>query len=283
MCDAAVKLTEERLQRGRNYEAMALLAEILRPERDPKSAEARQLLKQLRDGEFELDEEEQKRLAALNPGAEPRVFGELSRVEVDIESETKFIREKIDSIVIPEVVFEETPVSQAVDFLRTKSIELDAPSDNASQKGFSIRYHRPNSFDEPEPTVTWSGKNVNFLTALQRAIEPTALKISIQPHGVYLAYNADLPDSLFDAVFRVSPVSMESIKRNGTSSEPFEPTSNLPLIQKQLADHYLEKSSVEMPVGSTLGVFDAATQQLRVRNTAESLDVIAARSLRSGM
>lgn len=57
------------------------------------------------------------------------------------------IREKLRSIVIPKIEFEDTSVEEAIDFLRLRSIELD-PATDPTQKGVSLLIRKPREESE---------------------------------------------------------------------------------------------------------------------------------------
>ena len=49
-----------------------------------------------------------------------------------------YINEKLKRIIIPEIEFEDTPLSDAIDFLRQKSVELDDMEPDPARKGINI-------------------------------------------------------------------------------------------------------------------------------------------------
>ncbi|WP_035611114.1 M56 family metallopeptidase [Haloferula sp. BvORR071] len=101
---------------------------------------------------------------------------------------TRVISNKLTTIVIPVVKFENTSLEEAVDFIRTKSKELDTAEKDPAKKGvnFIIRMPREGS-GAPDPgkaRITMDLKNVTMISALQKIADQTKLRFSVDESGL---------------------------------------------------------------------------------------------------
>ena len=101
----------------------------------------------------------------------------------------KAILEKLNSIIIPRIDFEECTVEEAVDFLRLRSMELDATEPNPAKKGINLVVLLPAEGLPPEPRRIGELKlrNVPLGRALQYICEITRLRYSVDDTAVILA------------------------------------------------------------------------------------------------
>jgi hypothetical protein len=90
------------------------------------------------------------------------VFGCSEKVEIEekktvVEEEVKevdpveaIIADKLRSIIIPRIDFEDRTVEEAIDFIRLRSSEIDPPHPDPTMRGMSVVIRRPKNVSAPE-------------------------------------------------------------------------------------------------------------------------------------
>ncbi|MCP5537143.1 MAG: hypothetical protein H7A51_13060 [Akkermansiaceae bacterium] len=78
------------------------------------------------------------------PRAQPRSPGRETEAEkiIALSDAEQYLRDKMTRIIIPYVDFENTPLEEALDFLRLRARELD-PTEDDSQKGIGFVVRKP--------------------------------------------------------------------------------------------------------------------------------------------
>lgn len=150
-----------------------------------------------------------------------------------------YINEKLKRIIIPEIEFEQTPLSTAVDFLRQKSRELDDLEPDPARKGINIIIGRAGGgaapaagapaaggaaggdmgFADPlgggggalggavagDPPITLKLSNVPLVEALRYTTELANLKYKVEPNAVMIVPAGEAGGDLYTQVYRVPP------------------------------------------------------------------------------
>jgi len=190
---------------------------------------------------------------------------------------------KLNRIIIPEISFRDTPVREAIDFLKKKASELDAESDPGSS-GFSIVLKldgltaaesfgmgpgleapetRP-GISPAEARITLQLSNIPLREALKYVASLSGLKVKVEPYAVALVPLSEPTDVMVTKEYSVSP--------------NFVPSSDGSSVGSARAStrEFLEASGVTFPPGASAD-YSAASSKLIVRNTRENLDLIDAR------
>jgi general secretion pathway protein D len=214
------------------------------------------------------------------------------------------ILNKLRTIVIPRIEFEDVSVEEAIDFLRNKSRELDTTTTNPADKGINFVVQKPTS--NPAAAAAEAGgleaaagglgitadpgalrvkelrlTNVPITTALKYICDVTRLKYKVDDYAVTLVpQNADDED-LVNRSFQVPPDLLDALSDGAapgeTTTDPFatpaeagggaglRPRGNVQDLLKQKGVPFPEKASAN---------FIAATSTLVVRNTPTNIDLI---------
>lgn len=106
---------------------------------------------------------------------------------------TKFVREKLEAIIIPLVSFEQTSAEEAIDFLSHRVMELD-PEPNAGSRGISFRIKRPRDPFVPAGAHVdtdyighdFEAGNISAWKLLQRIASDNGMRVEITEQGVLL-------------------------------------------------------------------------------------------------
>ncbi len=96
---------------------------------------------------------------------------------------------KLDSIILPSVVFADATFTEAVEFLRHKSLDLDTTTTDPNQKGVNMILKAGDK--TPEARITLNLKNIPLGQALKYVAQLSDRQLVIEPHGVLLLSQAD--------------------------------------------------------------------------------------------
>ena len=211
------------------------------------------------------------------------------------DSEVQPITEKLKETVIPEIDFQEVPLSKALEELQKKIAEND-PNTEALQRGVNV-INRASSqqpqgpagtlaFDDAagEPRINLQLKDVPAAEALRYVAELGRMKYKVEPHGVVILPATEGNADLYTEVIRVPPSFLTARSNLGApgaalSGDPFASLGNEPsstaLQAKRTAKDELQNVGVTFPPDAS-AIYDPATGQLIVRNTQANLDLIEA-------
>lgn len=92
------------------------------------------------------------------------------------------LEKKLDAIVIPVLEFKDTSIEEAVDFLRTKSKELDKSTADEAKKGLNFMVRVPRGFQVGR--VTLNLKNVSLRKAIENVAEASGTQFKVDSFAV---------------------------------------------------------------------------------------------------
>lgn len=146
---------------------------------------------------------------AQNEEADP--FGGVS-----LESDTAYMMgSKLNSMVIPVIHFEDTPLEDVLGFFRSMSVELDSIESNPAKKGINfvlktspgwgagkveIRDGKEFSYSGGSPRITLMLQNTPMGEALRYAAELAGLEVQLEGYAVVLRPPAEDVESLIPAL-----------------------------------------------------------------------------------
>ncbi|MBX3742376.1 MAG: hypothetical protein KF712_15420 [Akkermansiaceae bacterium] len=197
----------------------------------------------------------------------------LARADVAGDGESggvAYITQKMKTIVIPEIDFENVTLEEAVDFLRQKAVELDTMELDPARKGvnFIIRRPRPSQGDKGAAPPDLGSivipqlriRNVPLQTAIQYICDAGKLRFIMDDFAVILTPQNEVGEDLFMRSFNVSPDFLQQLAGLAGGGSPNTPIREL-LIANGIA--FREGSSVTM-----------RRNILVVRNTPSELEKI---------
>jgi general secretion pathway protein D len=219
---------------------------------------------------------------------------------------TEAITAKLNRIVIPKIDLKDTTVTEAVEFLKQRSRDLDTSADDpALKRGVNIVLKLPIATPAPAegatpgaegteaaPTEGVSGQrpggsadtlitmqltNVPLIEALRYLTELANLKYKIEPFAVSIVPVTENTTDLITKEYRVPPsfIPASSGDTQGGAPVAGESTSiGESRIKGRInAKSYLESQQVPFPDGA-FAQYVAAGSKLIVRNTPDALDLI---------
>ncbi|RYD35730.1 MAG: hypothetical protein EOP87_06830, partial [Verrucomicrobiaceae bacterium] len=137
-----------------------------------------------------------------------------------------YITQKLRTIIIPRIDFEDTTVEEAVDFLRMRSVELDTLELDPARKGVNFIVRRPRPVAAAAPAADGSAPvdalaaapdpstiripqlrvtNVPLQTALQYICDAAKLRFKIDDFAVTLVPQNETGEDFFMRTFSVPP------------------------------------------------------------------------------
>ena len=220
-----------------------------------------------------------------------------------------YITEKLKSIIIPRVDFEDTTVEEAIDFLRLRAAELDTTELDPAKKGvnFVIRRPRPAPAGAAAPdagltpgageaaelplAVSDPGalrvrqlqiRNVPLAVALKYICDQTKLRYKVDDFSVTLVPLAEGGEDIFTRTFRVPPDFNTALDTGGAAggggaaADPFADTGasgtkNALTARKPILE-LLKAAGITFAEGSSATLSNSGV--LLVTNTPTELDKV---------
>ena len=179
---------------------------------------------------------------------------------------TEGITKRLNTIIIPKMVFHEASIKDAINFLRQKSKEVDPTHEGVNLvlkwDGLVEPSTKPG---ENETRITLSLTDIPLFEALRYITYQANLKVKIDPYAVSIVPMTECTDVLVTKEYRVPPGFMTVPELTGD-----EKTS---LVTKNSSKDFLESQGVVFPDGASAN-FMPTSGRLIVRNTQTNLDLI---------
>lgn len=211
---------------------------------------------------------------------------------------------KLNTIIIPKIDLSDSPISEAIEYLKQKSVEQDpnkkgvniflklgalsAPAESASPAipGTAAPTGPgsiPTSTASPasptaEPHITLALSHVPLYVALDYISKLSNLKLKIDPYAVSLVPLSEPTDILVTKEYQVPPTFIPPKAMDGGTTLPqagggVGDPNKARIAQRQEAKEYLISQGVDFPTGASANYL-ASGSKLVVRNTRDNIDVI---------
>jgi len=201
---------------------------------------------------------------------------------------TEQIVAKLNSIIIPKIDLNDSTVTEAVEYLKQKSVEQDP-----SKKGVNIflklstQSTPPSSSlggapaassmpPPPEPHVSLNLNQVPLFVALDYISRLSNLKIKIDPYAVSIVPLSEPTDQIIQKEYQVPPTFIPPKPQDAGATLPqagaIPSSSNGPRIASRYdAKEYLMSQDIPFPPGASANYIPAGSK-LIVRNTRDNID-----------
>lgn len=229
------------------------------------------------------------------PPRKPRQGRETESVgrQQDIRG-TEQIVAKLNSIIIPKIELSDSPISEAVEYLKQKSREQDPskkgvniflklaqpPAATASSaSGAMTSDPSATALPATEPHVTIALSNVPLYVALDYISKLSNLKLKIDPFAVSIVPLSEPTDVLITKEYKVPPNFIPPKSADPSGSLPQPGSTGIPdpnrarIAPRQEAKDYLSSLGVDFPPGASANFLPSGSK-LVVRNTRDNIDVI---------
>lgn len=301
--DQVVKLLQEAqglAESGRNELAIAKYNEVLTL--DPYNKAARNGMEVINNSKIKYDDEAynetrsrllwQVEKAWERPVARPR-HGRTSEA-MGHQQETKGtdqIVAKLNSIIIPKIDLNDSPVSEAVEYLKQKGREQDpekkgvniflklAPTAEGGVKSGS----KNSGGAATEPTINLFLNHVPLYVALDYVSKLANMKLKIDPYAVSIVPLSEPTDLLITKEYKIPPNFIPAKRLDpatGSAAPKTKPngddTNTISRIgERYNAQEYLTSQGVDFPTGASAN-YVPSSSKLIVRNTRDNIDQIDA-------
>ena len=185
---------------------------------------------------------------------------------------TQGIQDKLDSIIIPSIEFNDASLRVALDNLRRRSAELDITETDPAKKGINIIVKK--SPDEPEYPITFDGTNLPLRAVLDYIASSAGMKVKVDPHAVVFVPMSENTDLFFTKEYKVPPSFMQGAP-SGSSAPAFGAASSKSAIESRSfnAKSFLESQGITFPEGASANYLPSSSR-LIVKNTQSNLDSV---------
>jgi hypothetical protein len=201
--------------------------------------------------------------------------------------------DKLKSIIIPVIDFEDTSVEEAIDFLRSRAMELDTNELDPSRKGINFVIHRPRASGDAGLDADAAGglgaasdpgrlrinelrlRNVPLGEALRYICEQTKLRYKIDEYAVTLVPATETDEDLFTRSFKV-PANFPALLAGGddaAADDPFSDGEPTPESGEKTLEDLFRDNGVKFAEGSSAKFFPGS-KTLLVRNSAANMEFI---------
>ena len=212
---------------------------------------------------------------------------------------TDQITANLNSIIIPKIDLSDSPVSEAVEYLKQKSVEQDPnhkgvniflklgsqpqgvpPQATASTTATVGSAANPATVTMTEPHVTLALSHVPLYVALDYISKLCNLKLKIDPYAVSIVPLSEPTDILITKEYQVPPTFIPPKPLDAGSALPqagnAPSAANLPRVAGRYnAQDYLGSQGVDFPAGSSANYLPSGSK-LVIRNTRDNIDQIDA-------
>ena len=224
----------------------------------------------------------------------------------DLTIGVQYITEKLRSIIIPRIDFEDTTVEEAIDFLRLRAAELDTRELDPAKKGVNFVIRRPRAITPgaaaPDAGLNAGGagdalplggtdpgslrvrelrlRNVPLAVALKYIGDQTKLRYKVDDFAVTLVPQTEGGEDIFTRTFRVPPDFNTSLDTGGDAggggapdpfAEPKAGGATTLTARKPILD-LLKTAGINFPDGSSATLSNSGV--LLVTNTPSELDKV---------
>jgi tetratricopeptide (TPR) repeat protein len=183
----------------------------------------------------------------------------------ELAGRTEAIRRKLERIIIPKLEFREATIREAIEFLKTKTGELDTDSPPGAKGVNMVLKLEATAPDNPaDARITVSLTNIPLIEALRYITGLANLKYKIEPYAVAIVPMSEATDVLVTKEWKIPPDLIPRSDESKASSE---------IANRESAKNWLIASGVVFN-GQAAAVYIPRSNRLIVRNTQDQLDLI---------
>ena len=192
------------------------------------------------------------------------------------------LKQKLDNLIVPQVVFEDATIEDAIEYLQAKAREID-PEIIEERRGISFVLSLGSRNDSPEIAAILSKRfslrlqNVPLREVVKYVADQTGTGFVVEPYAVVFRPLAGLTDELIVRRYSVPPTFLsQSSSASSGQTDVFSdaPDSASKLAPRLTAQEYLESTGVPFPQGATAS-YSSVTNELIVKSTAQGQDLVS--------
>lgn len=193
---------------------------------------------------------------------------------------------KLERIIIPQIALDQSSLDEALDFIRVKAAENDTTESDPARKGVNITVNLGPPDSETAMRIRGMRfdlrlSNVPLATILKYITDITRTSYTTDDFAVVIRPHGSTSDELLTRSFSVPPDFLTNLGTGAAAEKPADdpfagdaPAGGGLLTTRMSAQDALAKQGISFPDGAS-AIYNAATNTLRVINTASNLDSIS--------
>ena len=189
------------------------------------------------------------------------------------QTNTEAVEHRLASTIIPDLKFHDTPISDAIQTIRSEFCRRAV--DHQSFSVFLKQPRKADSFSKsassPSPTspvpelrITLAIHNMSVLEALRSVAAMVGMKVKIEAYAVSIVPEDELTAPLSTVVLKVTPEFVRSLDKAAETSSG---------SRRVDARAWLEKAGMTFPPGAS-AFYSPDIRKLVIRNTQANLDLV---------
>ncbi len=195
---------------------------------------------------------------------------------------TSAIHRKLDEIIIPQINFRDTPLREALQYLRQRAAALDVQESDPIRKGVNIILKAAPESDQAHIPITLQLTEVPLRNVLIYLMEGANMKLKIEPYAILAVPFSESTENLITKEYQVTSSFISQLPALDASlPEQSYPSvghslaqgSQPALIARSGAKEFLQAQGVTFPPGASANYLPSSSR-LVVKNTQTNLDLI---------
>lgn len=199
----------------------------------------------------------------------------------DVEAETR-IGAAIDAMVMPQVVFDDAPVTDVVDALQAQIRRFEASGASTAGRAVNLTANFGTADSQGYKDIMSRRVNLNLSdVSLRQVLDALSRQLGVTyyvtPLGVELAYSGRDFGPMVERIYNVSPHFFDAEvggDEGDDDDDDFSSSSSRIVVKRVNPVQALKGMGISFPEGSNAR-YDASTRQLTVRNTPFNQEEIA--------
>lgn len=197
-----------------------------------------------------------------------------------VEAQGK-IHRKLDEIIIPHVNFYDTPLREALQYVRQRAAALDVTESDPTRKGVNIILKATG--DQANIPLTLQLSDVPLRSVLVYLMEGANMKLKVEPYAIVAVPLSEPTEAFITKEYRVSPSFISQLPgffASGAESLLSENEGRVlaagsqpAIVARSGAKEFLEAQGVTFPPGASANYLPSSSC-LIVKNTQANLDLI---------
>ncbi|PWU07448.1 MAG: type II and III secretion system protein, partial [Verrucomicrobia bacterium] len=192
------------------------------------------------------------------------------------------IHRKLDTIIIPHVNFRDSPLREALQYVRQRAATLDIAESDPTRRGVNIILKADPESEQANIPITLQLTDVPLRNVLLYLMEGANMKLKVETHAVLAVPLSESTENLITKEYQVASSFFSQLPELDTPSAPelplasghsLAPGSQPTIVARSGAKEFLESQGITFPPGASANYLPSSSR-LIVKNTQANLDLI---------
>ena len=195
------------------------------------------------------------------------------------ERRSQSLENKLDSIKITRMELNDTPISEALDYIEKKARELDDSESDPANKGINIVRKFAQNYDAALYPITLALDDVPLRTVIEYVTSAANLKFKVEDFALVVVDKSEITDFLTTKKYKVPASFIQNAPGAGSGVvlEGVADGSQPSLAARSLAAEFLESQGIPFKdIKGASAFFNKASSTLTVTNTLSNLELVDA-------